>query len=151
MIRSFVSLAVVTAMMGLAAGCGSSDPAIAVSGATIPVPMNPTVAALYFVINNSGGADVLTQVATDTGATATLHRSSMNPDGTSAMETLHEVPIDEGSSLAFKPGGYHVMLDNPGDLAVGQQVEVTLRFKTSDPIIVSAEVVESLTEESHGH
>ncbi|NLA37234.1 MAG: copper chaperone PCu(A)C [Actinobacteria bacterium] len=146
-------LGVAAAIMSTAllAACGGSSPDISVTGAQVPVPPNPDVAAMYFVIDNDGGADVLTGVEADGTGVASMHRSFVNGDGSGGMEAVEEIEIGEKSSVEFRSGGYHVMIDDPGELVAGDTVTVTLSFQQSEPITVEADVVESLEEDPHGH
>lgn len=135
-----------SALVLVAVACSPSAPSITVKDAMIPVPLNPDVAALYLLISNSGAADELVGVTTSVSDMAHLHRSYIKENGTAGMESLDTLPIDEGSTIAFKSGGYHLMIMDPEPLVAGDTVEVTLSFKTSAAITVDAEVVESLPE-----
>jgi len=53
------------------------------------------------------------------------------------------IPLPAGEAIELRPGGYHLMLlDMPRMLDTGSTITVTLRFATSDPIVVTAEVRE---------
>lgn len=148
--RLGAAVAIVTSSV-LAAACGASSPDISVTDAQVPVPPNPDVAAMYFVIDNDGAADVLTGVEVNGAGVASVHRSFVNDDGSSGMETVQEIEIGEQSTVDFRSGGYHVMIDDPGELVTGDTVSVTLSFRESEPITVEADVVESLEEDHNGH
>ena len=148
--RLGAAVAVASSLL-IAGGCGAADPEISVSGAQVPAPPNPDVAAMYFVLDNAGGADTLIGVEVDGEGDASLHRSFVDQVGSSGMEPVADVEIGEKSTVEFRSGGYHVMINDPGPLSVGDTVSVTLSFERSDPITVEADVVESLEEDPHAH
>jgi len=57
-----------------------------------------------------------------------LHQTVMQ-GGTAKMVHRHKIEIPKGMKLAFKPGGYHLMMMKPKrKLKVGDQVTVALEF-----------------------
>lgn len=108
-----------------------------VTGAYVREPASPDVAAAYFSVRNTGGAeDALTSVATSTAGTASLHTE----DG-SRMAALVAPRIPAGGSLAFEPGANHVMITNPGPLKAGDTVRLTLTFANSPALVIDAPVI----------
>lgn len=104
--------------------------------------------AAYFVIRNTGPSDdVLTGVQTDIAQKAELHESVMT--GTMMqMKALGEVTIPAGQSVAFKPGGKHVMLMGlKGPLKKGDHFSLTLNFRNAGAKTVSVEIL-GVKEES---
>lgn len=122
-----------------ATGAGAVG-ALRVTGAYIPQPANTSVAAAYFTVTDSGPADVLTGVTSDVGTDVGLHRTVEN-GATGTMVAVPSVPIPAHGTATLTPGGFHVMLQNPGTLAVGQQVLLTLHFAHTAPLTLQVPVV----------
>lgn len=114
----------------------TGPPRLTVSGAYVREPASPDVAAAYFSVRDSGGADRLTAVRASTPGTVELHSSSG-----SKMTELTAPRVPAGGRLDFQPGAYHVMLVGAGLLKPGEHVELTLEFATSAPVTVDAPVV----------
>jgi copper(I)-binding protein len=70
-----------------------------------------------------------------------VHRS-VEEDGVTRMEHQEDgVPIPAGASLAFAPGGYHLMLMQlDRRLEKGDSVPLTLRFERAGAIETELEV-----------
>jgi copper(I)-binding protein len=76
---------------------------------------------------------------------------SMAPHGTTespapggeamTMRPVEAIPIPAGGEQALVPGGYHLMLMEPrGEIAVGDVVSLTLRFRSGATVTVDAPV-----------
>ncbi|MFT7223020.1 MAG: copper(I)-binding protein [Cellvibrionaceae bacterium] len=66
--------------------------------------------AIYFeLINRSETTLTLVEVSSDRAIRAELHQHLMEA-GLMKMEKVESVEIPAGSSINFKPGGYHVMM-----------------------------------------
>lgn len=131
------------------AACGTS-PSRAVDGgklrvvdATIDVPVNPSTAAVRFVIaNDTATADTLTGVSTDVGSAA-VHRSAVDAEGRATMSPVPSMAIPARSRVTFAPGGLHVMLTGlRQELRVDETVKLTLTFTRAGTRTVTARVVE---------
>jgi copper(I)-binding protein len=117
-------------------GAGTA-PHESVTGAYVREPASPDVAAAYFTVHNTGGAeDTLTGVAASTAGTASMH----SDDG-SRMVDLVAPRIPAGGRLDFQPGANHVMLTKPGPHKAGDTVRLTLTFAESPPVVVTAPVI----------
>ncbi|GAB3971519.1 copper chaperone PCu(A)C [Actinoallomurus acanthiterrae] len=120
-------------------GCsaGPGGPRLRVSGAYVPRPASPDVAAAYFTVVNSGdSADELTGVTADVSAQAMMHQSAAG-----TMRMIERIPVPAHGRLTFAPGGYHVMLEHPmRSLRAGDHVRLTLRFRRSAAMTVEAPV-----------
>src|SRR5690606_25701940 len=110
--------AAVVAVVAAACGAGSR---IVASRARIPVPATSDVAALWVDLRNDGGADdVLERVDVDApGTTAQLHETEIDDRGTATMRPQRSIAVPAGETVAFGPGGLHVMVLRPPALAVG--------------------------------
>jgi copper(I)-binding protein len=82
----------------------------------------------YFTLHNAGTAAItLTGAQSPACGMLMLHKSSES-GGMSRMEDVTSVPVGPGESVAFAPGGYHLMCMAPSGMKVGGSVPVTLKF-----------------------
>ncbi len=149
----------------------SAGPAISVTGAWARPSVGATGnSAAYFTITNSGpAADTLTGASSPIG-TAELHETTMmgspgmsapamgSPDmsapamspaasgmdmggGMTGMQPVASVEVPAGGTVAFAPGGYHVMLTGlTKPLSAGDTFELTLTFQKAGPVVLSVQV-----------
>jgi periplasmic copper chaperone A len=120
---------------------GGDEATITVTDAWARSPM-PDRGAVYFMVSNQGTvADRLVGAAVaDVGGIVEIHETIME-EGQAEMRPVEAVEIPAGGSVAFEPGGYHVMLlDLDAPLDVGDMLEVTLTFEAAGDVDVSAEV-----------
>ncbi|MEZ0092812.1 copper chaperone PCu(A)C [Streptacidiphilus sp. EB129] len=128
---------------GTAAGAAgtTAPPLIAVTGAYIPLPASPDMAAAYFALANTGGSDdALVGVSSPNAQSAELNESTAT-----SMDAISEVAVPAHGSALLARGGKHIMLMGlkPAP-AVGQTVDLRLTFRKSGTITVHA-TVEPLT------
>jgi hypothetical protein len=130
--------AVPQATAGGGAGGAATDP-IVISGAYVREPASPDVAAAYFTVFNTTGADdTLTSVVTGAGEQASVMSEATG--GMTALATGLRIPAH--SSVTLSPGKGHVMIEHlVGTLKPGQYVNVQLTFANAGPIDVSAPVI----------
>lgn len=127
------SLALVISVLALAVipGVGlSGDSNLLAAGAWIRQPPPGTdVASVYFSLKNVGIEAVkLTGVECPVASMAMLHQSQES-GGQSRMRALSVVALAPGASIAFTPGGRHVMLQGLAHpLQVGERVPLVLLF-----------------------
>lgn len=86
-------------------------------------------AAGYFMLHNSGASDaVLTGALSPACGMLMLHESSES-GGMGRMKMVDSVPVPARGTVAFKPGGYHLMCMKPAAaMKPGAMVVVTLTF-----------------------
>lgn len=104
-----------------------------------PTASGQSAAAAYLTIDNGGGADRLTRVATEIGQ-ASLHSTTMD-NGIMRMRHVEAVDLPQGQSVELKPGGLHVMimgLRQP--LQAGSTFPLTLTFDTAGERNVTIDV-----------
>lgn len=120
------------------AGGAATEP-IVVSGAYVREPASPDVAAAYFTVHNTTGADdTLTGVVTGAGQDAVVH-SDVNGSMTLTASGLR---IPPHSSVTLSPGKGHVMIEHlVGALKPGQSVNLELDFAHAGPVVVQAPVI----------
>jgi copper(I)-binding protein len=121
------------------------------------VPWAPSamkVHAAYMTIVNRGHDDqVIVGVESPDYERAELHASS-TVKGVSEMQSLDKVPVPARATIAFAPGGMHIMLFNPKrTFAVDERVRVVLRLQGGERIEASALVRrrERAHEPAHPH
>ncbi len=146
-IRSIVGVGFAVAVMVLLGACGSESPSkasqaqLSVTRAVSPVSTDPSSAALYLSIENTGDAPATLIDVTTIVGTGMLHRTEISSSGRAMMTMVPEFAIDAGSTLRMDAGGDHVMLPVPVGLATGDTFAVTLSFTGAPPIRTSAQVV----------
>lgn len=78
---------------------------------------------------------------TESGQSASLHRTIIEADGVARMEPQPEIPIAAGQTLVFEPGGYHVMLmQMKRALHPGDSISITLVFQQAGPITIQVPI-----------
>jgi copper(I)-binding protein len=84
----------------------------------------------YFMLHNDGAKPVtLTGAESPACGMLMLHKSE-NMGGMSSMADVSDIAVPAGGTLAFAPGGYHLMcMDAKPILKPGGHVPVTLLFK----------------------
>ena len=123
-------------------GAPEAPEGISVTNARLVLPAvagNP--AALYFDIANGSDRQLsIAGAAVGDAGMAMLHSSSTRGT-TAAMEHVEEVPFPARETVAFAPGGLHVMVHDLGPGIVdGGTAEVTLIFADGDKISFPATV-----------
>ena len=95
----------------------------------------------YFTIKNSGDKDaVLTSADLDSCGMTMLHQS-VNMGGMTRMDMVESVTIPAHGTLAFSPGGYHIMCMEPSpEMSPGSSVTVTLHFADGSKMDVKFDV-----------
>ena len=97
--------------------------------------------AAYFVVTNSGSAaDRLIAAASPIGTTE-IHESMMSDDGTMEMRPVNGVDVPAGGSVAFEPGGLHIMFLGVAEPpAVGDTIPLTLTFENASELTLEVPV-----------
>ena len=104
-------------------------------------PPNAKALAAYMqIINKSDEPRALKAVSSSKFGKVQLHKTEMRGG---MMKMIHQKQLDipaEGS-LTLEPGGYHLMLMNPGSaLIVGDQVDFELKFDNGQNLNINAPV-----------
>jgi copper(I)-binding protein len=105
-----------------------------------PVKGNP--GAVYFTVHNDSPKDETISAAEVKGAReAMVHQSTM----VGGMSEMHEMPgalVPAKGTLAFAPGGLHVMAIGLDDtLAKGGTTQVTLSFESGGRAVFPAQIL----------
>jgi hypothetical protein len=95
----------------------------------------------YFTLHNGSAKDVvLIGASTAACGSLMLHKSEMT-GGMSSMHHVDEVEVPAGGSIAFAPGGYHLMcMQATSAIMPGARVMVTLSFKDGSKLTVPFQV-----------
>ncbi|MET9039686.1 copper chaperone PCu(A)C [Streptomyces mirabilis] len=153
--RRLAGCVALTATALALAGCGSDDspsnkagkPEMKITGAYMPAPVMDTMAAGFFTVTNSGGADTLTSVTSDLASDVTLHSTKGG-----AMEEQKSFVVPADGSLDFASGGNHLMFEKlthkPQE---GEKVSVTLHFTKAGAVKVSMPVKSATYNPKTGH
>lgn len=139
---------IATALLGACSGTAepAASPAdanptgLVISNARLllpPVPGNP--AAVYFDVKNEGKRAVAVRRADIAGAKTAAMHDMMEYDFKKTMADMGPLTIPAGQTVAFAPGGKHVMaMDLSPGLRPGGKTELTLTVAGGDK--VSAEI-----------
>ena len=140
--RTFRQLAVAVpfALASLSAFAASSG-AITVSGCWIRSMPGDTPSGGYFKLANASDKSIdLDSVDTDAFGMAMLHQTQSS-GSTSKMVPIDKATVAANSTLAFAPGGYHVMFEKAKTpLAVGSTIPVSFKFSDGERIVVQCAV-----------
>ncbi|MGW1157607.1 copper chaperone PCu(A)C [Streptomyces sp. NPDC002513] len=146
-------IAALTAAGLVLAGCGGSGgtssaaPELKITGAYMPAPVTSDMAAGFFTVTNSGGADTLTSVTSSLAGDVTLHSTK---DGTMEEETSFAVPAD--GRLDFASGGNHLMFEHLSRKPKqGDTVPVQLHFAKSGTVTVEMPVKSATYQPTAGN
>ncbi|MGY9047202.1 hypothetical protein P775_27950 [Puniceibacterium antarcticum] len=110
-------------------------------------PMAQTAAGYLTVTNTGETPDTLLAVEAD--FPKVMMHQSLEKDGIATMEHVETLEIAPGASVAFAPGGYHVMFMglNGAAFKAGEHVPATLVFEHAGRIDVEFNV-EARTEDA---
>ena len=98
------------------------------------------VAAVYVTVTGGAQPDQLTGASTPVAAKAEAHES-FTDNGVMKMRPAPDVAIPPNKTVAFAPGGYHIMLTGlKQPLRAGQSFPLTLTFAHSTPVTVDVQV-----------
>ena len=137
------ALALLTLFIHLITGCRSGDRQpdsgrIEIRKAWArPAAKGATGGAYLTIFNGTGRTERLIGISSDASESTGIHESYRNKDGMSGMRPAGELPIEAGSKLVMKPGGYHIMMMKlKRDLQIGDSVSVRLMFAGYDTLQV---------------
>ncbi|KAB0622180.1 copper chaperone PCu(A)C [Castellaniella defragrans] len=101
----------------------------------------PAPSGGFFVAHNTGAEDaVLTGAHSPDYGMVMLHETTES-GGMSKMAMVHQVNIPAGKGLVFKPGSYHLMLEQPREgLKVGDSVRVDFTLANGEGFSTTCEV-----------
>lgn len=161
----FMSLVLI--LGGILTGCASQE--ISITGAWARPGLQDGNTAVYFRIDNlTGETDVLLSAKADIAAAVELHRSmlvsleqavemeggismgsgsmegdedQMGEEMVMVMQQQEKVPVPDGETVVFEPGGLHVMMIGlMDDLGEGETFPLTLVFQNFGEITLDVPV-----------
>jgi copper(I)-binding protein len=146
-LRSRLVAVVLLALLALAGCTGAAQPTVApaltVSDAWVRITAGPAEpAAAYLTIVNHGSIDdALVSASSPLAASVAVHQSSMDSGGMMGMEPVARLDCPIGATVAFAPGGYHLMITGlTVQLKAGDSLELRLVFEHAGTIVVQAQV-----------
>ncbi|NPV78086.1 MAG: copper chaperone PCu(A)C [Anaerolineae bacterium] len=141
--KSFFPKILLFAILAITALSGCSDQKeIEIQNAWARPALKGGNSAVYFQIKNTTKADdLLKNAACSTAGNTEIHKSIMDENGVMMMKPQESVEIPANATIAFEPGGLHIMLINLNqDLQVGDNLEVSLTFDKAGVITIIAPV-----------
>jgi copper(I)-binding protein len=129
------------ALLALAAGSGGALADASVQNAWArATPPTATTGAAYFMLKGGGGGDRLLAASAPVSEKAELHTHIME-GGVAKMREVPAIEVPANGMVAFKPGGYHVMLIGlKAPLKEGQTFPLTLTFEKQGKITIDVSV-----------
>ncbi len=108
------------------------------------------ISAAYLTLTNVGNeADALVGASSEAAKSVELHRMTMT-NGTMKMEHVPEITLPAGGKAELAPGGLHMMLFGlEHALEAGDHLQITLKFRRAQPLIVDFEVRRPEPEHDH--
>jgi copper(I)-binding protein len=116
--------------------------ALTVTGAYVPAPASPDVAAAYFTVHNhASSADTLTAISSPLTSNVHLHHY-VRSGGAERMAPLARLTTPAHSTGVLVPGGNHVMLMHPKrQLRQGDSITLRLHFTRAGTLTLTVPVV----------
>lgn len=138
--RALLPIAVLACLLPLAA-CGDPAPTYVDQAWVRVSPNKDSPSAGYFTVHGGDVATTLRGVLTDRAIRVEMHESMKGEGGMMSMKPIDSVDIPAKGTVAFAPGGKHLMLWNVNQDAVNQgKMPMTFLFSNGDRIIVDAVV-----------
>ena len=123
------------------AACAGGEPDVEVGAARAGVPAGGASQIVVEIDNAGDGDDELVRASSPAAAAVELHRTEID-DGRATMTELDAVTIPAGETVAFRPGGLHLMVVLPDETVTeGGTFPLTLHFDRSGDRTVEVEVV----------
>ena len=96
----------------------------------------------YLTVTNNGSApDRLVAATTNVADRVEIHEMAMNNGVMTMRQIPGGIPVPPGQTVAFAPGGYHLMLMGlKAPLKEGDRLKATLTFEKAGPIEVTINV-----------
>ena len=113
----------------------------------MPQPVTADMAAGFFTVTNSGGADTLTSVTSGLAGDVTLHSTEGG-----AMQEEKSFTVPAHGELDFASGSNHLMFEKLTHRPKqGERVSVQLHFATSGTVTVEMPVKSATYNPTTGH
>ncbi len=114
-------------------------------------PPGARIAGAFMSIENQGkDADRLVSAKSPAAGMVEIHEMTMDA-GVMRMRAVNGIDLKPGATLALKPGGYHMMLEDlKKPLKEGDEIPVTLTFEKAGSIDILVKV-EAMGASRHSH
>lgn len=122
---------------------------IEITGAYIPQPATPSVAAAYFTVTETGsqGDVLLSATSVPASQTSLMQETSSGANAGTMTDLTSGLAIPADGAVSLGPGGYHLMLTDPASpLTAGGSVALTLRFKDAGTVTLKVPVTSLLSD-----
>ncbi len=130
------------------AGCNHADRLSATHAWVRLAAISANPAAAYLTLHGGGENVRLVAIDSDAAGSSELHQSmKTGPGGAmtgamTGMQRLDGLDLPAHGTIAFAPGGYHVMLFGVGpQVKPGGHITLAVRFEKGQPLQVVAKVV----------
>jgi copper(I)-binding protein len=150
--RNLVRVLAVVLVVAVAGACTTAGASTAPSAGAVTVTdawarataVLDRPGGAYLVIRNpTAQADALIGASSPAAASVEVHETTRDSGGMMGMHAIPRLEIPAGGTVALEPGGFHLMLMGLAKpLAVGDTIDLTLRFERAGPITVQAAVRE---------
>lgn len=122
----------------LLSACGNPAPSYIDQAWVRLSPNKDTPSAGYFVIHGGDAGTQLRGVLTDYALKVEMHES-IDKDGMMTMERIDSVDVPPKATVAFAPGGKHLMLWGVNDTAISRgKMQLTFLMGNGDRLLVDA-------------
>ena len=123
-------LLVLAATFTCAVPAAAEESGLEVSDAYMQTTIPSRPAAGYFTLKNNGDVDRVLVEASSPGCESIMMHKSESVGGMEKMLMVDSVPVPAHQSVAFAPGGFHLMCMSPTEsMKPGISVPVTLTFE----------------------
>lgn len=152
--HAYAILAVTVLSLGSAPAMAETAASVTVDSCWIRQMPATVPSGGFFEAQNHSANDVqLKSVKSDDYGMIMLHESK-TVDGVSKMSMVHDVNIPANGGLSFKPGGYHIMLEQPRDgIKLGDKLKLDFEFSNSEVYTAECEIrsPKDLSGVTHSH
>lgn len=122
----------------LLSACGDPAPSYIDQAWVRLSPNKETPSAGYFVIHGGDAGTQLRGVLTDYALKVEMHES-IDKDGMMTMQAVDRVDVPPKGTVAFAPGGKHLMLWGVNDTAISRgKMQLTFLMGNGDRLLVDA-------------
>ena len=93
----------------------------------------------YFDYRVTGDRGALVSVTSPQAGRIELHETMTGAHNMSEMRPLARIPVRDGETLSFTPGGRHLMVyDLARTVAAGDRIDLILHFERGGPVTIQA-------------
>src|SRR6476620_8230651 len=127
---SSLVLLVLSGTLSVGLPAAADEHGLEVSDAYMQTTIPSRPAAGYFTLKNNGDVDRVLVRASSPGCESIMMHKSESVGGMEKMLMVDNVPVPAYQSVAFAPGGFHLMCMSPAEsMKPGSSVPVTLTFE----------------------